>query len=302
MDRLIEKILETRNPTVAGLDPRLSYVPEELVSAAIQSHGETLEAGAAALLAFNKGLIDALAGIVPAVKCQVACYEVYGAPGMACLAETIRYARENGLYVIADGKRNDIGSTAECYSTAFLGTVQVGSKELSAFDADCLTVNGYLGSDGILPFVKNCAARDRDLFALIKTSNPSSGQLQDRILDDGRSVYETMGHLVEDWGKDTLGRYGYTAVGGVVGATWPQQLAELREKLPHVFFLVPGFGAQGGGADDVKGAFDRQGLGAIVNNSRGLMCAYQKRGGDYQTAARDEAIAMRDALRAAAGL
>ncbi len=204
--------------------------------------------------------------------------------------------------MIADGKRNDIGSTAECYSTAFLGTVTVGGRELSAFDADCLTVNGYLGADGIVPFVKHCAARDRDIFVLIKTSNPSSGQLQDRILEDGKTVYEAMGHLAEDWGSETMGRFGYTAVGGVVGATWPKQLAELREKLPHVFFLVPGFGAQGGGAEDVKGAFDARGLGAIINNSRGLMCAYQKRGGDFQTAARDEAIAMRDALRAAAGL
>lgn len=297
MDKLIEKILEKQNPTVAGLDPRLSYVPEDLRAAALREHGETLEAAAAAILAYNRGLIDALSSVVPAVKCQVACYEAYGVPGMQALAETIRCARDHGLYVIADGKRNDIGSTAEAYSDAWLGGVQVGETHLDPFGADCLTVNGYLGSDGILPFVKACTAFDKDIFTLIKTSNPSSGQLQDRLLD-GVTVYETMGRLAEEWGEGTQGKYGYTAVGGVVGATYPAQLAELRKKLPHVFFLVPGYGAQGGGAQDVAGAFDAEGLGAVVNASRSIMCAYQKSGGDFKSAAHDEAVRMRDALNA----
>lgn len=297
-DRLCKAILEKNNPTVAGLDPKLDFVPEFIKKESFQKFGNTLEGAADALLTFNKGLIDALYDIVPAVKPQCAYYEMYGWQGVRTLYETIQYAKEKGLFVITDGKRNDIGTTMEAYAAAHLGEVSVNSTSVSPFGADALTVNGYLGTDGIAPLLNICEQRDKGIFVLVKTSNKSSGELQDKQIGDA-TIYRTMGDMCEQWGEASRGAYGYSAVGAVVGATYPAQLAELRRALPHTFFLVPGYGAQGGGANDVVPAFDAEGLGAVINSSRGIMCAYKK--GDYAEeqyaeAARAEAIRMRDEL------
>ena len=201
------------------------------------------------------------------------------------------------MFVITDGKRNDIGATMEAYANAHLGAVTIGDSQLEPFGADALTVNGYLGTDGIKPLVDICRERDKGIFVLVKTSNPSSGELQDRLLDDGTPIYAAMGDMCEKWGADTIGEYGYSAVGAVVGATYPRQLSELRERLPHTMFLVPGYGAQGGGAEGLAGGFDKNGLGAIVNSSRAVMCAYKKEGcdeRDFAGAARREVLRMRD--------
>lgn len=300
-DRLIERIRDMQNPTVAGLDPKLDYVPRFICDEAFSKYSDPLEAAAAALLTFNKGLIDALCDIVPAVKPQCAYYEMYGWQGMRALYETIAYAKKKGMFVITDGKRNDIGATMQAYAAAHLGTTAVRGEQIAAFDADALTVNGYLGTDGIKPLTEICAAQDKGIFVLVKTSNASSGELQDKCIGD-KPVYRVMGDMCEAWGEPTRGAYGYSAVGAVVGATYPQQLAGLRGALPHTFFLVPGYGAQGGGAKDVVPAFDKNGDGAIINSSRGIMCAYQKNDcdeQDYAKAARAEALRMRDDIAAA---
>lgn len=295
-DRLIRRIEITENPTVAGLDPKLDFVPGFIRQKYFDRYGETLKAAAKAILCYNKGIIDALYDIVPAIKPQAAYYEMYGYHGVKTLAKTIEYAKSKGLFVIADGKRNDIGATMEAYTAAHLGVTQVGNARCEAFGGDALTVNGYLGTDGIAPLLETCKELDKGIFVLVKTSNPSSGELQDRLID-GVPIYEVMGNMCEKWGAEQIGEYGYSSVGAVVGATYPQQLAELRERLPHTFFLVPGYGAQGGGAQDIAGAFDRNGIGAIVNSSRAILCAYKKEGcdeKDYAKAARREAIRMRD--------
>lgn len=299
LDRLIEGIVKLQNPTVAGLDPKLDYIPGGIKEKAFTQYGETLEGAAAALLEFNKGLIDALCGIVPAVKPQCAYYEMYGWPGVKALYDTINYAREKGMFVITDGKRNDIGTTMQAYAAAHLGKVTVASRQLEPFGGDALTVNPYLGSDGINPLLDICKEEDKGIFVLVKTSNPSSGELQDRNFEDGSTLYAAVGNLCETWGENLPGKYGYSGVGAVVGATYPEQLAELRGKLPHTFFLVPGYGAQGGAAKDVAPAFDSNGLGAVVNASRSILCAWQKTGAaeqDYAKAAAQEAIRMRDAI------
>ena len=304
LDRLIVAIERTKNPTVVGLDPKLAYVPEHLQQEAFRAHGgETLEAAAAALLAFNKGIIDAIADIVPAIKPQAAYYEMYGWAGMRALEETIAYAHTKGLFVITDAKRGDIGATMEAYTAAHLGTVQVGNTTHVPFGGDALTVNGYLGLDSIQPLLETCRERDTGVFVLAKTSNISSSDLQDLTLTDNGNtwtVYRQMAELIAFWGRTLMGRRGYSGIGAVVGATYPTQLAELREALPHTFFLVPGYGAQGGSAADVVPAFDAQGGGAVVNNSRGIICAWQRSGGDghdYAEAAREATIKMRDMLR-----
>lgn len=301
MDRLIEKIVEKQNPTVAGLDPKLSYIPDHIRKKSFEAHGKTLAGAADALLTFNKGLIDALCGVVPAVKPQAAYYEMYGWQGVKALAETIAYAKEKGLFVITDGKRNDIGATMQAYAAAHLGVTDVEGESFEAFGADALTVNGYLGSDGIEPLLQVCGAHDKGIFVLAKTSNPSSGELQDRMLGGVETVYQAMGGMCQHWGLKLPGKYGYSGVGAVVGATYPKQLEQLRKALPNTFFLVPGYGAQGGGADDVAPAFDKNGLGAVVNSSRGIMCAWQKENcdpQDYAAAARREAEHMRDEILA----
>lgn len=304
LDRLIEKIVELQNPTVAGLDPKLGYIPAFLRERAFAQYGETLEGAAAALLEFNKGLIDALCTIVPAVKPQCAYYEMYGWPGVRALHDTIAYAREKGMFVITDGKRNDIGTTMEAYAAAHLGAVKVGGRECVPFGGDALTINGYLGSDGINPLLPVCREGDKGIFVLVKTSNPSSGELQNQIFEGGETLYATVGGLCEEWGRELPGQYGYSGVGAVVGATYPEQLRELRQSLPHTFFLVPGYGAQGGGAQDVAPAFDANGLGAVVNASRSILCAWQKTGAaeqDFAKAAAQEAVRMRDEIVAEIG-
>lgn len=300
LDRLIEAVVRLNNPTVVGLDPKLEYIPEFIKDKAFSEHRETLEGAASALLDFNCRLIDALYDIVPAVKPQAAYYEMYGWPGMRALAQTISYAKQKGMFVIVDGKRNDIGSTMEAYAAAHLGATRVGENEIPAFGGDALTVNGYLGSDGIMPLIDICEKFDTGIFVLVKTSNPSSGDLQDRRAD-GKPVYRHMGEMCESWGRRLPGKYGYSGVGAVVGATWPEQLSELRSTLPNTFFLVPGYGAQGGKAADIAGAFDKNGMGCVVNSSRAILCAWQKQDCppfDFDKAARHAALCMKEDIAA----
>ncbi|MDE6412062.1 MAG: orotidine-5'-phosphate decarboxylase [Clostridia bacterium] len=286
-DKLIEAIIAKQNPTCVGLDTALEYLPEEM-----QPTQKTAEAAMAAVLEFNKKIIDSVYDIVPSVKVQIAYYEEYGAAGIKCFFDTVHYAKAKGLIVIADAKRNDIGATASRYSKAFLSEDQ---------EIDFLTVNGYLGSDGIVPFTDECKAHDKGIFVLVKTSNPSSGELQNLKLEDGRTVYECMGDMVEKWGEGTIGKYGYSAVGAVVGATYPEEAKVLRARLPHTFFLVPGYGAQGANAEMLKNCFDKNGLGGVVNNSRGILCAYKKRGGTYYDAARQACLDMKKDLLSVLG-
>ena len=296
-DRLIENIVRTQNPSVVGLDPKLEYVPQFIIDKQVAKHGKTLKAAAKALLQFNKAIIDEVHDICPAIKPQAAYYEMYGYEGVKTLYKTIRYAQENGMFVMTDGKRNDIGATMEAYATAHLGLTDICGEQVEAFGADALTVNGYLGTDGIAPLLDKCRQYDKGIFVLVKTSNKSSGELQDLKLENGKTIYSQMGDMCEGWGAECMGKYGYSGVGAVVGATYPEQLAEMRAQLPHTFFLVPGYGAQGGGAEGVAKAFDANGLGAIVNSSRGVMCAYRKEGcdeKDFAKAARREVIRMKE--------
>lgn len=293
IDILIDKIKEKNNPTVAGLDPKADYIPEEIKKSAFERFGETFEGISEAIFEFNKILIDSLYDIVPAVKPQAAYYEMYGIPGIECMHKTIEYAKSAGMYVILDAKRGDIGTTSEAYATAYLGKTKIGEKSISAYDADCMTVNPYLGTDGVMPFVNECTENKKGIFVLVKTSNKSSGELQD-LKSGGKYIYEHMAELVKKWGSDLVGTNGYSSVGAVVGATYPEQAASLREQMPRTYFLVPGYGAQGGGAKDVAPCFNKDGLGAIVNASRSIMCAYMKNGGTVGEAARAEAIRMRE--------
>ncbi len=298
VDLLVKKIKEKGNPSVAGLDPKIDYVPEYIRKKAYAEYGKSLKGACEAIWEFNKGLIDALYDVVPAVKPQSAFYEMYGLPGEEVLHRTIAYAKEKGLYIILDVKRNDIGSTAEAYSKAYLGKTEIDGEEVEACGVDCVTVNPYLGTDGIAPFINDCKEYDKAIFALVKTSNPSSGEFQDKLID-GRALFEVVAGRVNEWNADTIGESGYGAVGAVVGATYPEQAKILRGIMPKSYFLVPGYGAQGGGAQGVKPCFNGDGLGAIVNSSRGIMCAYKK--GDWKEeqfaeAARAEAIRMREDL------
>ena len=299
---LIEKIIEMKNPTVAGLDPKLDYVPQYIRTRCFEKYGRTLEGAAEALYEFNTGLIDALCDIVPAVKPQMAYYEMYGWQGVRTFARTVEYAKSKGMYVITDGKRNDIGATMEAYAAGHLGITDVDGEQIAAFGADALTVNGYLGTDGIDPLLKVCAALDKGIFVLVKTSNKSSGELQNLPLEGGESIYGRMACMCDEWGRELPGKYGFTGVGAVVGATYPEQLTELRKAHPSIFFLVPGYGAQGGGAKGLAGAFNKDGLGAVVNSSRAIMCAYKKEGcdeADFAGAARREALRMKDDINGA---
>jgi len=297
---LQDKIDELRNPSVVGLDPALEHIPPQILDKHFAEKGETFDAAASAVIEFNEGLIDALCDIVPAVKPQSAYYEMLGPHGVLALKMTCDYAKSKGMYVILDGKRNDIGSTAEAYGAAYLGTVKVGGSEMRPFDADALTVNAYLGSDGIKPFINMAVKYDKAVFALVRTSNPSAGEFQDKLIG-GERLYTTVGDLMEEISRDTIGKHGYTRVGAVVGATYPEEAEFLRKRLKNTFFLVPGYGAQGGSAAEAACAFDENGRGAIVNSSRGIIAAWKKSGGDYKEAARAEALRMRDELRLCLG-
>ena len=299
IDRLIDKIKETNNPTVMGLDPRYDMLPKCVTD----KYSKDLEGVSKAIVEYNKALIDATCDIIPAIKPQIAFYEMFGIPGMNAFFETCKYAKEKGMLVIADIKRGDIGSTAQGYSNAYLGKTKMGDIEESIFDVDFVTVNPYMGTDCIKPFIEDCKKYDKGIFILVKTSNPSSGELQDVKLEDGQEVYKRVAKLVEEWGKDLIGKYNYSSISAVVGATYPKQLEELRNLAPHTYFLIPGYGAQGGKADDIALGFDNNGLGGIVNASRSLMCAYKSdlwkdkfKEEEYAMATRAEAIRMRDEL------
>ena len=298
-DVLQDKIRAMKNPTVAGLDARIEYVPEYIRQAAYKEYGVGLKGACEAIYRFNVGLIDALCDVVPAVKPQSAYYENLGWQGMEMLERTIKYAQSKGLYVIADIKRGDIGATATAYAEGWLSGTVIEGEIFKTFDADCVTLNGYMGSDSINPFLEAAKKDGKTVFVLLKTSNPSSGELQDMVAGD-RLVYQVMGDLNERIAKGTEGKYGYTMAGAVTGATYPSDIRALRKRLEHTFFLVPGYGAQGGTAEDVQYAFDKYGHGAIVNSSRGIMCAWKKTGGDghdFGDAARNAAIAMRDDIK-----
>lgn len=305
INTLNEKIKKTGAPIVVGLDPMLKYVPEKIKKTAYAEYGETLEGAAEAIWQFNKGIVDAVYDLIPAVKPQVAMYEQFGLPGMAAFQKTVDYCREKGLVVIGDVKRGDIGSTSEAYAVGHLGRVQVGSSQLYGFHEDFATVNPYLGSDGIKPFMKVCKEEKKGIFVLVKTSNPSSGEFQDRLIDN-RPLYEYVGEQVAAWGAECMPEQGsYSYVGAVVGATYPEQGKLLRKLMPHTLILVPGYGAQGGKGADLVHFFNEDGLGAIINSSRGIIAAYQQEQyaaygeAGYADASRAAVIAMREDIAAA---
>ena len=293
INTLVNAIRAKNNPTVAGLDARLEYIPSYIVEKNITVYGKKLQAAAESMWEFNKGLIDALYDIVPAIKPQAAYYELLGPDGARVLRDTVSYAHEKGMYVIADIKRNDIGATATAYAQAYLGESEVGGLSLPVYNCDSCTVNAYLGSDGINPFLTECKNRNRGIYVLVKTSNKSSGEFQNRDME-GKPLYVRMAEKVAEWGEELMTECGYSEVGAVVGATYPEEQKIVREIIPHGYFLVPGYGAQGATAKDIANAFNDDGLGAIVNSSRGIMCAWKKCDLDYQEAARQEAIRMRD--------
>ena len=274
IDKLIEKIKKTHAPIVVGLDPMLDYIPEHVQKKAFQEFGETVEGAAEAVWQFNKEIIDHTFDLIPAVKPQIAMYEQFGVPGLLAFHKTIEYCHGKGLIVIGDVKRGDIGSTSAAYAAGHIGTVAVGGKTYRPFDEDFITVNPYLGTDGIKPFVDVCRKEKKGLFILVKTSNPSSGEFQDRLVD-GRPLYEHVGEKVAQWGAECMGE-SYSSIGAVVGATYPEMGKILRKAMPKSYILVPGYGAQGGKGADLVHFFNEDGLGAIVNSSRGIIAAYKQ--------------------------
>lgn len=303
INKLNAKIVKTNAPIVVGLDPMLKYVPEHILKKAYAEYGETLKGAAEAIFEFNKRIIDATYDLIPAVKPQIAMYEQFGVEGVIAYKKTVDYAHEKDLIVIADVKRGDIGSTSEAYAVGHLGQVKVGSKTFAGFDADFATVNPYLGTDGIKPFVDVCKEEKKGIFILVKTSNPSSGEFQDRIID-GKPLYEHVADKVREWGEDAMGD-AYSYVGAVVGATYPEMGAALRKVMPKTLILVPGYGAQGGTGKDLKAFFNPDGLGAIVNSSRGIIAAYKKeeyaKYGEehFEEASRQAVIDMREDIKSA---
>lgn len=274
INKLILNIKRTKAPIVVGLDPMLSYIPEHIKAAAFAEFGETLEGAAEAIWQFNKEIVDKTYDLIPAVKPQIAMYEQFGLPGLMTFKKTVDYCKEKDLVVIGDVKRGDIGSTSSAYAAGHLGRVQVGSKSYAPFDEDFVTVNPYLGSDGVNPFVKVCGEEKKGLFILVKTSNPSSGEFQDKQID-GRPLYELVGEKVAEWGLSCMGE-DYSYIGAVVGATYPAMGKALRKIMPKSYILVPGYGAQGGKGADLVHFFNEDGLGAIVNSSRGIIAAYKQ--------------------------
>ena len=277
INKLVSKIQKTNAPIVVGLDPMMKFVPEHIQKKAFNELGETLEGAAEAIWQYNKGIIDCIHDLIPAVKPQIAMYEQFGIPGLIAFKKTVDYCKEKDLVVIGDIKRGDIGSTSEAYAVGHLGKVQVGSNSYYGFDEDFATVNPYLGSDGVKPFIKVCKEENKGLFILVKTSNPSSGEFQDRKLSDAqeRTLYEVVGEQVAKWGEEHMGD-SYSYIGAVVGATYPEQGKILRKVMPKSYILVPGYGAQGGKGADLVHFFNEDGLGAIVNSSRGIIAAYQQ--------------------------
>lgn len=274
IQKLIQNIQRTNAPICVGLDPMLSYIPEYILKKSFGEFGETLEGAADAVWNFNKEIIDATYDLIPSVKPQLAMYEQFGIEGLKVYDRTVKYCQSKGLLVIADAKRGDIGSTSAAYATAHLGKVKVGNTVCTAFNTEFMTVNPYLGTDGIKPFVDVCKSEDKGLFILVKTSNPSSGEFQDRLID-GKPLYEHVAQKVVEWGSECMDGT-YSNVGAVVGATYPEMGAILRKLMPHTYFLVPGYGAQGGTAKDLKACFNEDGLGAVVNSSRGIIAAYRQ--------------------------
>lgn len=305
INQLVNKIKEKNAPVVVGLDPMLSYVPEQIQKRAYKEFGETLEGAAEAIWQFNKGIVDASYDLIPAVKPQVAMYEQFGVPGLLAFKKTVDYCKSKGLIVIGDIKRGDIGSTSTAYAVGHLGQVTVGGRTYHGFDEDFVTVNPYLGTDGVKPFVDVCREEKKGIFVLVKTSNPSSGEFQDRLVD-GRPLYELVGEKVAAWGADAMGEQ-YSYVGAVVGATYPKMGEILRKLMPKAYILVPGYGAQGGKAEDLKPYFNEDGLGAIVNSSRGIICAYQQEkyasfGAEaYADASRQAVLDMKEDINKAIG-
>ena len=316
-DRLLSRIESCNNPTVMGLDPKLDYIPAAMLNNWKKSSIPATTATAEVIFEYNRLLIDSVYDLIPAIKPQFAYYEMYGLEGLKALKKTIEYAHEKNMIVIADAKRNDIGTTATAYANAIIGETKIIDESSEAmFEADCVTVNGYLGIDGIKPFLDVAKEKGKGLFILVRTSNPSAGDLQDLKLEDGRLVFEAMAEHVENWGTELIGDSGFSSVGAVVGATWPEQAVKVRKIMPHAVILVPGYGAQGGSGKDAVASFVN-GKGGIVNASRSLMCAWKKRediepmavtddigpNGEkllgFQKATRDEAIRMRDDLNAA---
>ena len=275
IDKLIAKIQKTGAPIVVGLDPMLNYIPEHIQKKAFAEYGETLEGAAEAIWQFNKEIVDKTYDLIPAVKPQIAMYEQFGIEGLKAYKKTIDYCKSKDLVVIGDIKRGNIGSTSAAYAVGHLGKVQVGSKCYVPFDEDFATVNPYLGSDGVKPFIEVCKEENKGLFILVKTSNPSSGEFQDQLVN-GRPLYELVGEKVAEWGEDHMGGSGYSYIGAVVGATYPEMGAVLRKLMPKTFILVPGYGAQGGKGKDLVNFFNEDGLGAIVNSSRGIIAAYKQ--------------------------
>ncbi len=298
-DRLLAAIDERKNPGIVGLDSDIERIPGFLYERALQEFGDPLRAAAEAVAAFNRRIIDAVADIVPAVKVQIAFYEMLGPAGLDVFQRTVRMAHAAGLLVIGDAKRNDIGNTSRAYSRAFLGRSELPGKTVPVYDVDALTVNAWLGTEGVAPFLEDARTFGKGLFILVKTSNPGAGEIQD--LDTGdRTVYAAMADLVTGWGRDLVGDRGWSAVGAVVGATYPQEAVRLRTRMPQALFLVPGFGAQGGTADDIIPCFGSDGYGAVVNSSRDVLFAWQRSGvleREFADAARDAAIRMREAVR-----
>ncbi len=274
INKLVDKIKKLDAPVVVGLDPMMSYIPEQIVQKAFQEYGETLEGACEAVWQYNKGIIDATYDLIPAVKPQIAMYEQFGVEGLKVFQKTVDYCKSKDLVVIGDIKRGDIGSTSKAYAVGHLGKVQVGSKLIKTFDEDFVTVNPYLGSDGVNPFLDVCREEKKGIFVLVKTSNPSSGEFQDRLVD-GRPLYEIVGEQVARWGESHMGDT-YSYVGAVVGATYPEMGKVLRKLMPKTYILVPGYGAQGGKAEDLMHYFNEDGLGAIVNSSRGIIAAYKQ--------------------------
>lgn len=303
IEKLMQKIKETNAPIVVGLDPMLSMIPEFITKKAYEEFGETLEGAAEAIYQFNVAIVDEIYDLVPAVKPQIAMYEQFGVPGVMAFYKTVQYCKQKGLIIIGDVKRGDIGSTSEAYAVGHLGKVKVGSNSFYGFDEDFATVNPYLGSDGIEPFIKVCREENKGLFILVKTSNPSSGEFQDRLVD-GKPLYEIVGEKVAQWGETHMGEE-YSYIGAVVGATYPEIGKELRKIMPKTFILVPGYGAQGGKGADLVHFFDENGMGAIVNSSRGIIAAYKAEAykefgeANFAKASRQAVIDMREDIMGA---